>query len=305
VSKLAIKDIIIDPTIQIRNRNNESTIRRYEDSFDKLPPIVVFKTKEGFLLADGFHRIAAAERIGRKDVDVFVKTGSRNDALEFAVVANTKNGHELSPDERDEGIRRLKHLHGDWSHAKIADAMSISEESVRRVFAADKVKTAVLSSGIPTTGGLTDRHFSEIASAPREAWEPLIKATEKRGWSTDAVRLAVQNIKNTSVPRDQKAKILAGKGDPVARTEDGDWAVPAEVVGRRLRDMASNDAILTLAKASEQLAKLRLFKTSSIVKNAGTEWLDRIINEVPRDVEYLQELIADAKRERRKLQVVS
>lgn len=305
MSKLAIKDIVIDPAIHIRSRNNEATIQRYEDAFDKLPPVIVFKTREGLLLADGFHRIAAAERLGRTHVDAYVKVGSRNDALELAVVANIKNGRELTPEERDEGIRRLKHLHGDWSQEKIAEAMSVSEATVQHVFAADKVKRAVLLSGSPDMSGLTDRQLAEIASAPREAWEPLVKAADKRGWSTENVRLAVQNIKSHDVPREHKTKILTGKGDPVTRDEEGEWAVPGDLVGRRLRDQASNDAILTLAKAHEQLARLRLFKTSSIVKNASSEWLDRIINEMPRDVEYLQELITDAKRERRKLQIVS
>ena len=101
-SALTISEIVIDPTIQIRRGNHEQTVRRYEESFDKLPPIDVFKTPdEGYLLADGFHRVAAAQRLGKRQIDAVVHRGSRDDALEFAVVSNTKNADPLSEEERD------------------------------------------------------------------------------------------------------------------------------------------------------------------------------------------------------------
>ena len=76
--KIAINKIVVDPTVQIRRANHEPTIRRYEESFDKLPPVVVFDVPgEGRLLADGFHRIAAAERLGRREIDATLRKGTR------------------------------------------------------------------------------------------------------------------------------------------------------------------------------------------------------------------------------------
>ena len=96
--KIAINKIVVDPTVQIRRANHEPTIRRYEESFDKLPPVVVFDVPgEGRLLADGFHRIAAAERLGRREIDATLRKGTREDVLEFAVIANTKNGTRCLP----------------------------------------------------------------------------------------------------------------------------------------------------------------------------------------------------------------
>src|SRR3989442_10872953 len=104
--KIAIKEIEIDTTIQIRRGNHEPTIRRYEESFEKLPPVDVFRTPEGDLLADGFHRVAAAERLGKREIQATIHKGTREAALEFAVTANMKNADPLSPEERDDGIRR-------------------------------------------------------------------------------------------------------------------------------------------------------------------------------------------------------
>jgi ParB-like chromosome segregation protein Spo0J len=42
----------------------------------------VFDTEEGLLLADGYHRVAAALKEGRKTVEAEVRRGSRHDALE-------------------------------------------------------------------------------------------------------------------------------------------------------------------------------------------------------------------------------
>jgi ParB-like chromosome segregation protein Spo0J len=83
VTKLAIDSIIIDPTVQIRRSNHEPTIRRYEESFEKLPPIDVFDTPDGMLLADGFHRVAAAQRLGLVEVDAKVHEGTRASSLSF------------------------------------------------------------------------------------------------------------------------------------------------------------------------------------------------------------------------------
>jgi ParB-like chromosome segregation protein Spo0J len=299
VSKLAIRDIVVDPAVQIRRGNHEPTIRRYEESFDKLPPVVVFKTKDGMLLADGFHRMAAAQRLGLKDIQAEIRSGSREAALEYAVVANTKNADPLTPDERDEGIRRLKQLHPDWANQKIADVMSISENTVRHVMAGDKVRKSVLLSGNSPAGELKPSHFTEIAAAPKDAWEPLVEAASKRGWSTDATRLAVKNLRDDRLPKEHKAKLLSGRADPVVITPDGDVAVPVNVVSRQLRDMAANDAVLALERALEHLAKLRLFSIRAIVRTAGGDRLDRLHKELPKDIAFLEELADAVKKEKR------
>jgi ParB-like chromosome segregation protein Spo0J len=300
MTAIAVKDIVVDPIIQIRRGNHEPTIRRYMDSFENLPPVDVFQTKEGMLLADGFHRWAAADRLGKKQIDARVHRGSREEALEFAVVANTKNADALSPEERDDGVRRLKQLHPKWSNQEIAQAMSISAQTVGAVIAGDRVAQRVVLTG----SKLTSTHYREIARAPEETWEPLAKAADKRGWSRDATALAVRNIRDDRIPTDRREKILAGRADPVVVTPEGQFAVPADVVGRQAREMAANDAVLALERALDGLAKLRLFSASAIAKTAGGERLDRLVEEMPEYISFLQEVLSSAKKERSKLEVL-
>jgi hypothetical protein len=57
----------------------------YRRSVGQLPPVVVFETEEGLLLADGYHRLAAAMAEGQEIIEAEVRHGSRQDALAYAV----------------------------------------------------------------------------------------------------------------------------------------------------------------------------------------------------------------------------
>jgi ParB-like chromosome segregation protein Spo0J len=248
------------------------------------------------LLADGFHRLAAAERLGHRSIEATIRKGSREAALEFAVIANTKNADPLTPEERDIGIRRLKQLHPDWSQSKIAETMSISQPTVAGVMAADEVARTVITGN---NGSLTTKHYREIGRAPKEAWQPLATAAAKRNWSGDVTALAARNLKDSRIPEEQKRKILRGTADPVVVTPDGQFAVPADVIGRQIRGMEANDAVLALERALEGLARLRLFSASAIIKTAGHERIERLIAELPDSIDFMREVLNEAKSSRR------
>lgn len=67
-----------------RSHLDAETVRRYAAQ-SAVPPVVVFKTEEGFVVADGHHRIAAAVDRGDSLIDADVRDGSRADALAFAL----------------------------------------------------------------------------------------------------------------------------------------------------------------------------------------------------------------------------
>jgi hypothetical protein len=73
--------------------------------FDSLPPITVFDTAEGLLVADGYHRIAAARRLGREWIELELHRGTKHDALAFAV-ENARRERGLSAEQAREAIER-------------------------------------------------------------------------------------------------------------------------------------------------------------------------------------------------------
>jgi len=97
--KIKLNEIVIDPAVAIREGTDEDTIQRYMDNFDELPPIIVYQTDHKYLLADGFHRWAAATRLGYGDIEADIRLGSYQEASEFAIYANLKHGKPLSREE--------------------------------------------------------------------------------------------------------------------------------------------------------------------------------------------------------------
>lgn len=73
--------------------------------FDSLPPITVFVTPHGLLVADGYHRIAAARRLGRTWIAVDVRRGTEQEALAFAV-ENARRERGVSSSEARNAIDR-------------------------------------------------------------------------------------------------------------------------------------------------------------------------------------------------------
>jgi hypothetical protein len=81
----------------------------YRRSVDRMPPVVVFETEEGLVLADGHHRLAAAVAEQKETIEAEVRHGSRNDALAYAVAVGAAQ-RGLSTDEvRKHLIERYGH----------------------------------------------------------------------------------------------------------------------------------------------------------------------------------------------------
>jgi ParB-like chromosome segregation protein Spo0J len=71
---------------------DEDKVTRYAAILADLPPVTVFSLPEGYLLVDGYHRVAAARLLGRTVVTADVRLGTRTDALRFAVQRAEEGG---------------------------------------------------------------------------------------------------------------------------------------------------------------------------------------------------------------------
>ncbi|MBC7784975.1 MAG: ParB N-terminal domain-containing protein, partial [Burkholderiales bacterium] len=85
--KLAIKKIRTDGGTQPRAALDTFTVDAYADDMkrgDKFPPVDAFFDGTDYWLARGFHRTAAADRSGRKDIEATIHQGTRRDAILFS-----------------------------------------------------------------------------------------------------------------------------------------------------------------------------------------------------------------------------
>jgi len=101
---LRLKKITLDKKIQPRVALSQDTINEYYEAHingDEFPNIVVFEDKKGkFYLADGWHRLKAAEKAKITEMESDVIAGSFRDALKYSLSANAKHGLNRSQSDR-------------------------------------------------------------------------------------------------------------------------------------------------------------------------------------------------------------
>jgi uncharacterized protein (DUF1015 family) len=85
MTRLKVADILATLAGEQLQHLDPVQVEKYRRSVDHLAPIVVFETEEGLLLADGHHRLAAALAEGEETIEVDMRSGTRQDALAYAV----------------------------------------------------------------------------------------------------------------------------------------------------------------------------------------------------------------------------
>jgi hypothetical protein len=98
MTQLRITDLLTNTQVDPEAHLDAARVVRYAEMLDFLPPIVVFDTAEGLLLADGYHRVPAARRRGLETIEAEVRRGSRHDALRYAATVGAEQ-HGISPEE--------------------------------------------------------------------------------------------------------------------------------------------------------------------------------------------------------------
>ena len=108
---IPLTDIRRDAGIQPRTRLNDETVAAYADLIREgevhFPPVVVFYDGAEYLLADGFHRVAAVEQAGENEVFAEIRHGTREDAIRYACGANSTHGLPLTNKDKNQVVQRM------------------------------------------------------------------------------------------------------------------------------------------------------------------------------------------------------
>lgn len=138
--ELNINEIEATAGTQVRRVLDNRTIADYGESMLAgaiFPPITVFSPKNSkrYVLADGFHRLAAAAECGYESFPCEVFTGSVHDALEYALGANEEHGLRRSNKDKRHAVE-LALKDPKWSKdssEQIARLCRVSATMVRTV----------------------------------------------------------------------------------------------------------------------------------------------------------------------------
>lgn len=139
--------------LQPREGIDPDTVERYMEVFDVLPPVDVFviEDKPGYCLAGGWHRRAAAEKLGRETIKAKVHQGSWEEAVSFACTDNLQCGLQLGRDELEAACKNFLKIAKSLSASKIEQIVS----DVNRKF--KKQSTELSNVVIGLMFGLSDR----------------------------------------------------------------------------------------------------------------------------------------------------
>ena len=136
--QLLVESIRIDGQTQSRERINDETVGEYAEAMKapaaaNWPPVTVFFDGKEYWLADGFHRLLAAQRIGRKNITADVKQGSREDAAWAACAANQTHGLRRTNADKRKAVEIALGLHPEMSARQIAVHCGVDDSLVAGV----------------------------------------------------------------------------------------------------------------------------------------------------------------------------
>jgi ParB/Sulfiredoxin domain len=189
---------IKDGGAQIRVEMRPETINDYANEMldgAVFPPIVVFHDGCDFWLADGFHRVGAARKIGHETIVAEIREGSSRDAVLHGVGSNAAHGLRRTQADKRRAVERLltDPEWARWSDRKIAEAAKVDHKTVgtiRRELAGEfpNTKAAKVKSGeFPTANGTPNNRASLLGDVlPTIPDDVLVAECRRRGLTVEA-----------------------------------------------------------------------------------------------------------------------
>jgi len=131
--RLKLSSIEMDTSIQCRASIDTATVSEYAERMtegDAFPPVVVYGTAQKCWIADGWHRIMAANQIGLLDIEATVIPGGRIDALKAALSANSAHGIRRTNQDKRRAVEIALREFGKLSTAALSDLCGVSRPFV-------------------------------------------------------------------------------------------------------------------------------------------------------------------------------
>ena len=214
IRNVPLNDLVLDPNLNLRDRLDDFTVERYADSWDRLPPITVYEIDGKWLVADGFHRHAAAVMLGKRTMQAEIRVGTFTDALDFVSSVNLFHGLPLTRSERRRAVEVKLKLHHDWSDRRMAEELAVSRELVAKIR-----RQLIEGNQIPNNPGRvgSDGKLYTSAGIPREQPErPKARpADEREDEGTERGRRGMSAARSPAEETDRQAqgRRLRRRGD--------------------------------------------------------------------------------------------
>lgn len=242
IKKLKLETLVIDAGTDVRSEISEDTVTEYglaAKQKAKLPPLVVFDTPQGLLLADGFHRYFGFEKHGIKEYECDVRKGTREDAIKYALGCNTTHGlRRTNADKRNSCVIALNEF-PNLSNRAIAEICAVHHDLVADARSQIEEKTE--------REKLQEAESQVAESANSNSASPSQSAPPPRREGKDG--------KNYTVPPRKPAAAPTRPEKPIETLDATGIPVPEEIVP--FWDSTFSEAQRLLTLASEMRVRIK------------------------------------------------
>lgn len=127
----------MDAKCQMRDEVSWQMVQEYAEDMeagDVFPPLIVFhKAADRWYVADGFHRLRAALKLGLKEIKCEVRHGGLRDAILYAVGANAKQGMRRSNADKHKAVLSMlsDREWKQWNDAELGRRCNVSSKLVQ------------------------------------------------------------------------------------------------------------------------------------------------------------------------------
>ena len=256
ILEIPLDDLVLDPNLNLRDRLDDFTVERYADSWERLPPITVFEVDGRLLLADGFHRHAAAVMLGKRTISAEIREGTFTDALDFVSSVNLFHGLPLTRAERRRAVEVKLKLHHDWSDRRMAEELAVSRELVAKIR-----RQLIESRQIPNLPGRVgaDGKLYTSAGLPKDANERLPK-DKAPGKDDDTPER--RSLRNGNAPRwDEPKGAPPVERKPTGRVAEVDDFIPPPEPASGRSSVSGNAPASTI----EEMLELMVRQISQVI----------------------------------------
>lgn len=137
---LSVDVLRIDAGTQVRLKTSDETVGEYADLMSDstgwpFGPVDVFHDGTDYFVADGFHRVLAANRVGRASVPCTVHRGTAHDAKIFGMTANDRHGLRMTREDKKHCVKWLLTNGGKMTQVEIAEKAGVSVRTVKGIVA--------------------------------------------------------------------------------------------------------------------------------------------------------------------------
>ena len=177
-STLELNEIERDTATQTRLYIDSEKVEQYAEAMKEgaeFDPIITFYDGSRYYLADGWHRLHAADQAGKNTIKTIIYEGTKRDAIWYALHANVKHGKQLTSADKRRAVG-IALDDAEWSclpDREIAKHCGCSYTTVQRIRKENETDSDTLcQNSLASKNGTPFANDSLSSSTPSDYQEP-------------------------------------------------------------------------------------------------------------------------------------